>query len=158
MLIKLVIVGKTSEAYLKEGMKMYEKRLSHYLPLETIIIDDTKKNNKSTSTSFIKQKEGELIFKFLKPNDYVILLDEKGKKYSSIEFAKLLQKFMGTLQVNLVFIIGGAFGFDEKIYNRSNLLLSLSDMTFSHQMVRLFFVEQLFRAMTIIKNEPYHHH
>lgn len=157
MRIKLIITGKTSESYINVGMKEYVKRLSHYVPLELIFTEEIKKSSKTPDPQLQTQREGDMLFKLIKPGDYLILLDEKGKEYTSEHFAVNLQKLMGTLQHNLVFAIGGAYGFDERIYKRANMLLSLSKMTFSHQMVRLFFLEQLYRAMTINKNQPYHH-
>ena len=156
MKITLVAVGKTEDKYLIEGIEKYLGRLKHYINFSFVIIPDVK-NTKHLSEAQQKSKEAELISKQINPGDTVLLLDEKGKKYSSVSFADYLNKQMiGSVQ-HLVFIIGGPYGFDETTYKRSNGSLSLSDMTFSHQMVRLFFVEQLYRAFTILKNEPYHH-
>lgn len=156
MRITLIAVGKTEDKYLIEGIEKYLSRLKHYINFNIVIIHDIK-NTKSLSEAQQKTKEAELISKQINPTDVVVLLDEKGKKHSSITFSAYLNKQMiGSVQ-NLVFIIGGPYGFDETIYKRSNTSVSLSDMTFSHQMVRLFFVEQLYRAFTILKNEPYHH-
>ncbi|RZJ76551.1 MAG: 23S rRNA (pseudouridine(1915)-N(3))-methyltransferase RlmH [Flavobacterium sp.] len=156
MRITLIAVGKTEDKYLIEGIEKYLSRLKHYINFNIVIIPDIK-NTKSLSEAQQKIKEAELISKQINPTDVVVLLDEKGKKHSSISFSAYLNKQMiGSVQ-NLVFIIGGPYGFDETIYKRSNTSVSLSDMTFSHQMVRLFFVEQLYRAFTILKNEPYHH-
>lgn len=156
MRITLIAVGKTEDKYLIEGIEKYLSRLKHYINFNIVIIPDVK-NTKSLSEAQQKTKEAELISKQINPTDVVVLLDEKGKKHSSISFSAYLNKQMiGSVQ-NLVFIIGGPYGFDETIYKRSNTSVSLSDMTFSHQMVRLFFVEQLYRAFTILKNEPYHH-
>jgi 23S rRNA (pseudouridine1915-N3)-methyltransferase len=156
MRITLIAVGKTEDKYLIDGIEKYLNRLKHYINFTILIIPDIK-NTKSLSESQQKSKEAELINKQINPTDVVLLLDEKGKKHSSISFSQYLNKQMiGSVQ-NLVFIIGGPYGFDESIYKRSNSSISLSDMTFSHQMVRLFFVEQLYRAFTILKNEPYHH-
>jgi 23S rRNA (pseudouridine1915-N3)-methyltransferase len=154
--ITLIAVGKTEDKYLIEGIEKYLNRLKHYINFNIVIIPDIK-NTKSLSEAQQKTKEAELINKQINPTDVVVLLDEKGKKHSSVSFSSYLNKQMiGSVQ-NLVFIIGGPYGFDESIYKRSNTSISLSDMTFSHQMVRLFFVEQLYRAFTILKNEPYHH-
>jgi 23S rRNA (pseudouridine1915-N3)-methyltransferase len=154
--ITLLAVGKTEDKYLIEGIEKYLNRLKHYINFTIVIIPDIK-NTKNLSEAQQKTKEAELISKQINPTDVVVLLDEKGKKYSSVSFAAYLNKQMiGSVQ-QLVFIIGGPYGFDESIYKRSNSSISLSDMTFSHQMVRLFFVEQLYRAFTILKNEPYHH-
>ena len=156
MKITLIAVGKTEDKYLIEGIEKYLGRLKHYINFNFVIVPDIK-NTKNLSEAQQKSKEAELIGKQLSPGDVVLLLDEKGKKHSSVSFANYLNKQMiGSVQ-HLVFIIGGPYGFDESIYKRSNGSVSLSDMTFSHQMVRLFFVEQLYRAFTIIKGEPYHH-
>ena len=156
MKITLIAVGKTEDKYLIEGIDKYLNRLKHYINFNILIIPDIK-NTKNLTEAQQKNKEAELIAKQINPTDVVVLLDEKGKKHSSVSFANYLNKQMiGSVQ-HLVFIIGGPYGFDESIYKRSNSSLSLSDMTFSHQMVRLFFVEQLYRAFSILKNEPYHH-
>lgn len=156
MKITLIAVGKTEDKYLIEGIDKYLNRLKHYINFNILIIPDIK-NTKNLTEAQQKNKEAELIAKQINPTDVVVLLDEKGKKHSSVSFADYLNKQMiGSVQ-HLVFIIGGPYGFDESIYKRANTSLSLSDMTFSHQMVRLFFVEQLYRAFSILKNEPYHH-
>ncbi|RZL48933.1 MAG: 23S rRNA (pseudouridine(1915)-N(3))-methyltransferase RlmH [Pedobacter sp.] len=156
MKITLIAVGKTEDKYLIEGIEKYLARLKHYINFNILIIPDIK-NTKNLSEAQQKNKEAEFISKQINPTDVVVLLDEKGKKHSSVSFSEYLNKQMiGSVQ-NLVFIIGGPYGFNETIYKRSNTSISLSDMTFSHQMVRLFFVEQLYRAFTILKNEPYHH-
>jgi 23S rRNA (pseudouridine1915-N3)-methyltransferase len=156
MKITLIAVGKTEDKYLIEGIEKYLNRLKHYINFNLSIIPDVK-NTKNLTEAQQKSKEAEAILKQLNNTDVIVLMDEKGKKYSSVLFANYLNKQMiGSVQ-NLVFIIGGPYGFDESIYKRANASISLSDMTFSHQMVRLFFVEQLYRAFTILKNEPYHH-
>lgn len=156
MKITLIAVGKTEDKYLIEGIEKYLNRLKHYINFTVSIVPDIK-NTKHLSEAQQKTKEAELINKQIAPGDVMVLLDEKGKKFSSVSFAQYLNKQMvGSVQ-NLVFIIGGPYGFDESLYKRANSSISLSDMTFSHQMVRLFFVEQLYRAFTILKNEPYHH-
>lgn len=156
MKITLIAIGKTEDKYLIEGIDKYVNRLKHYINFSLVIIPDVK-NTKNLTEAQQKTKEAELISKQLNNSDVVVLLDEKGKKYSSVQFSAYLNKLMiGSVQ-NLVFVIGGPYGFDESIYKRANSSISLSDMTFSHQMVRLFFVEQLYRAFTILKNEPYHH-
>ena len=156
MKITLIAIGKTEDKYLIEGIDKYLNRLKHYINFSLVIIPDVK-NTKNLTEAQQKTKEAELISKQLNNSDVVVLLDEKGKKYSSVQFSAYLNKLMiGSVQ-NLVFVIGGPYGFDESIYKRANSSISLSDMTFSHQMVRLFFVEQLYRAFTILKNEPYHH-
>ncbi len=156
MKIELKVIGKTSFDYLKEGISIYEKRLQHYCNFNFIVIPDIK-NAKNLRESDIKKKEGEAVLKKLDKNDFLVLLDENGKKYSSLRFAEFIEKKTMDSGKKIVFLIGGAYGFSEEIYQRANQKISLSDMTFSHQMVRLFFIEQLYRAYTIINNEPYHH-
>ena len=156
MRITLIAVGKTEDKYLIEGIDKYLNRLKHYINFNILIIPDVK-NTKNLTEAQQKSKEAELISKQINPTDVVILLDEKGKKHSSVSFSDYLNKQMIGSVHHLVFIIGGPYGFDESIYKRSNTSISLSDMTFSHQMVRLFFVEQLYRGFSILKNEPYHH-
>jgi len=156
MKITFLTVGKTEEAWLKEGIDKYIKRLKHYARLTIIEIDELK-NTKSLTAEQQKAREAELILKKISPTDHVILLDEKGNELSSTQFAAYInKKSLGSIS-SLVFIVGGPYGFDQSVYERANDKLSLSNMTFSHQMVRLFFVEQLYRAFTIIKGEPYHH-
>ncbi len=156
MKIKLLLVGKTDSDYLSRGIDEYVKRLKHYLPFEMFIIPDLK-NTKNLSEDQQKQKEGELILNQINPGDFVVLLDEKGKEFTSVDFSKFIEKQMISGLKNLVFVVGGPYGFSNEIYKQSNSKISLSRMTFSHQMVRLIFAEQLYRAMTIIKGEPYHH-
>ena len=156
MKITLLVVGKTEDKYLMEGIEKYLNRLKHYISFNTIVIPDIK-NTKNLTEAQQKSKEAELILKQTSNADSVILLDEKGKKYTSVLFANYLNKQMIGSVHHIVFIIGGPYGFDESVYKRANGSISLSDMTFSHQMVRLFFVEQLYRAFTILKGEPYHH-
>lgn len=156
MKITLLVVGKTEDKYLIEGIEKYLNRLKHYIGFNLIVIPDIK-NTKNLTEAQQKSKEGELILKQVSNPDIVILMDEKGKKYTSVKFADYLNKQMiGSVQ-HLVFVIGGPYGFDDTVYKRANGSISLSDMTFSHQMVRLFFVEQLYRAFSILKGEPYHH-
>lgn len=156
MKITLLVVGKTEDKYLIEGIDKYLKRLKHYIGFNLLVIPDIK-NTKNLTEAQQKTKESELILKQISNLDTVILLDEKGKKYTSVLFSNYLNKQMiGSVQ-HLIFIIGGPYGFDESVYQRANGSISLSDMTFSHQMVRLFFVEQLYRAFSILKGEPYHH-
>ena len=156
MKITLLAVGKTEDKYLIDGIEKYLNRLKHYIGFSIVIIPDIK-NTKNLTQAQQKSKEAELILKQISNLDTVILMDEKGKKYTSILFADYLNKQMiGSVQ-QLVFIIGGPYGFDDSVYKRGNGSISLSDMTFSHQMVRLFFVEQLYRAFSILKGEPYHH-
>lgn len=157
MKINLIVVGKTKSYYLKDGEADYTKRLKHYCKLSELIIPDNK-NASNLSKKELKAKEGRLILNSLKNSDYVILLDDKGTSLSSIEFSKFLNQKMVSSANELVFIIGGAFGFSKKVYEKADLKISLSKMTFSHQMVRLIFKEQLYRAFTILKKEKYHHH
>tara|TARA_Y100000992_G_scaffold43822_1_gene25031 strand:- start:14 stop:487 length:474 start_codon:yes stop_codon:yes gene_type:complete len=156
MKIKLIVVGKTNTTYLKTGENEYENRLKHYCNFEEIIINDVK-NGSKFSKNELKIKEGDLILKHLESIDKVILLDSIGKIYSSNEFSNFLNENMLHSTKSLVFIVGGAYGFSDEVYNRADNKLSLSKMTFSHQMVRLIFKEQLYRALTIIKGEKYHH-
>ena len=156
MNIKLIAVGKTDNPALQQLISTYEKRLSYYINFELQLLPDIK-NSKSLSEEQQKIKEGELILSYIEPSHHLILLDERGKEYTSIAFADELQKKMNTGIKQLTFIIGGPYGFSQAVYQRANSKLSLSKLTFSHQMIRLFFVEQLYRAFTILRNEPYHH-
>ena len=156
MNVKLIAVGKTTATYFREGEYEYQNRLKHYMKFERIDLNDLKVPQKTTPNE-IKKKEAEIILKHLKPADEVVLLDENGKNFSSIEFSKWFEKRTLSGNKNLVFLIGGAFGFDKLIYERANDKIRLSSLTFSHQMVRLFFLEQLYRAGTILKREKYHH-
>ncbi len=155
MTIKLIVIGKTNHAYFVEAENEYLKRLKRYIKLEYIVIPELK-NTKNLSSSLLKQKESELLFKTLQPNDEVILLDEKGKQYTSVEMSKVMQKKMNSGIKNLCFVVGGAYGFSKEIYLKHPQKLSLSKMTFSHQMIRTFLLEQIYRSFSIIKNEPYH--
>jgi len=156
MKIKLIAIGKTDDKNLIKLIETYQSRLKHYIKFDLHIIPDIK-NVKNMSEKQQKEKEGELILKQLQPTDQLILLDEKGKEFRSIEFSKYLQKKMNSGIKQLVFVIGGPYGFSSEVYNKSQGKVSFSKMTFSHQMIRLFVVEQLYRAFTILKNEPYHH-
>ncbi|SFU39392.1 23S rRNA (pseudouridine1915-N3)-methyltransferase [Pustulibacterium marinum] len=156
MKIKVIAVGKTDSKQLSELIHIYEKRLGFYVNFELDIIPDIK-NSKNLSEAQQKEKEGELILKKLQPTDVLVLLDEGGKSFSSIKFSEYIQKKMNAGTKQLVLVIGGPYGFSETIYQKSQGKISLSAMTFSHQMVRLFLVEQLYRAFTILRNEPYHH-
>jgi 23S rRNA (pseudouridine1915-N3)-methyltransferase len=156
MKITFITVGKTEDAYLKEGIDKYVKRLKHYTKLVIVEIDELK-NTKALTQEQQKAKEAELILKKISPLDHVVLLDEKGMELTSTQFAAFInKKNIGSI-ASMVFVVGGPYGFDQSVYTRANDKLSLSAMTFSHQMVRLFFVEQFYRAFTIIKGEPYHH-
>ncbi|WP_298420271.1 23S rRNA (pseudouridine(1915)-N(3))-methyltransferase RlmH [uncultured Kordia sp.] len=156
MNIKVLAIGRTDDKQLQQLIELYVKRLSHYVKFELDIIPDLK-NTKSLSEAQQKEKEGELILKKLSPTDALILLDENGKQFTSVDFSNYLQKKMNSGIKTLVFVIGGPYGFSEAIYAKAQGKVSLSKMTFSHQMVRLFVVEQIYRAFTILKNEPYHH-
>lgn len=151
----MLTVGKTEAGWVREGLETYSSRLSRYVPFSVNEIPELK-NASSLSKAQVKEKEGELILSRVTAKDTVILLDEKGKEYSSSEFAKEVEKLISGGK-NIVFVIGGAFGFSDAVYARSDGKVSLSRMTFTHQMVRAIFVEQLYRAFTIIKGEPYHH-
>ncbi len=155
MKTELILVGKTVNKHFVAGIKDYTERIGHYMPFGIRVIPEIK-NTKSLSEQQQKDKEGELILKMIQPSDTVVLMDEHGTEFRSIEFAKWLQKKQNTSR-RLVFIIGGPYGFAQPVYDRANELISLSKMTFSHQMVRLIFTEQIYRACTIIKGEPYHH-
>lgn len=155
MKVECWFIGKTSDAYLREGLDIYAKRLPHYIPFNIQIFPDIK-NPSKLSTTQLKQKEGQLILDKLKPQDGLIILDERGKQMSSNAMATWIDRQFQMPYKRLIFLVGGAFGFDEAVYKRANVKLSLSQMTFSHQMVRLFLVEQIYRSMTILRNEPYH--
>ena len=155
MKITLLTIGKSNFPFVKEGMAMYEKRITRYTQYERIEIPALSGTG-SLSPIDVKEKEGELILKKIKPTDELILLDERGKKFTSVEWAQFLEKKINNSTKSIVFVIGGAYGFSEKVYQAAASKLSLSDMTFSHQIIRLFFTEQLYRAFTIIKGEPYH--
>lgn len=156
MKILLIAIGKTDDDYLVSGIKKYVGRIGHYVSFEMKEIPDPR-NRKTLSEEQQKKAESLLILSQLQPADQVILLDENGKQSTSVEFSENLEKQMASGVKRLVFVIGGPYGFAQEVYDRANGQLSLSPMTFSHQMVRLIFVEQLYRALTILKGEPYHH-
>ena len=156
MKITLLTVGKTDKDWVKQGLDIYVSRLKHYIPFVMTEIPELK-NVSALSTEQIKTKEGELILKNVKLNDDVILLDERGKQYTSVELAKVLQDKISYIGKDITFVIGGAYGFSQEVYSRANSKISLSKMTFSHQMVRAIVAEQIYRAFTIIRGEPYHH-
>ncbi len=156
MKITLLLVGKTAFPYINEGISLYEKRLSFYTNYSKVEIPELK-GVSSLREEQIKEKEGELILKHIKPNDEVILLDERGEFHTSESWARHLEKKILYGSRDIVFVIGGAYGFSKEVYSRANGMLSLSKMTFSHQIIRVIFLEQLYRAFTIIKGEPYHH-
>mgnify|MGYP002513202534 FL=1 len=155
MKVTLLVVGKTTDSHIDALIQEYQKRLTHYLPFALQVIPELK-NTKALSPEQQKQAEGDLIMKAVTANTDLILLDEHGKEFRSIEFADYLQKRMSSGR-DVVFLVGGPYGFADTVYQRANGKISLSKMTFSHQMVRLFFVEQSYRAMTILRGEPYHH-
>ncbi|TAF80705.1 MAG: 23S rRNA (pseudouridine(1915)-N(3))-methyltransferase RlmH [Sphingobacteriales bacterium] len=156
MKITLLSIGKTEENYLKQGIEIYVKRLKHYIKLEVTELPELK-NTKHLSQEVQKKKEAEMLLKAILNTDFVVLLDERGIELSSALFAQYINKRMIASTSNLVFITGGPYGFDTLMYERANDKISLSKLTFSHQMIRLFFVEQVYRAFTILKGEPYHH-
>lgn len=157
MKITLLTVGKTDKDWVRAGMDIYIGRLKHYINFTLTEIPELKKVS-ALSREQIKSKEGELILKNIRPSDDVVLLDEHGKMFSSVEWASVLEgKMSGGTARDMVFVIGGAYGFSREVYDRCDSMISLSRMTFSHQMVRAIFTEQLYRAFTIIKGEPYHH-
>jgi 23S rRNA (pseudouridine1915-N3)-methyltransferase len=156
MKITLLTIGSTPKNYLLEGEKIFEKRIQNYVSFEKIELPDLKKTKNLTHEQ-IKNQEGKQIMLKLSPSDYVVLLDERGKEMRSLVFAEWMQQIMNQGPKQLVFVVGGAYGFSSEVYQRANQKISLSAMTFSHQMVRLFFMEQLYRAFSILRNEPYHH-
>ena len=156
MKITFLLAGKNKKGFIDEGVKMYSGRISHYIPFTVVEIPERRLSGKAGEL-VVKEKEGEMMLKVISPSDTVILLDERGKMLSSVEMADFIrEKSVGSVR-NLLFVAGGAFGFDKNIYDRANAMISLSKMTFSHQVIRIMFLEQLYRAFTIIRNEPYHH-
>lgn len=156
MKVCLLVIGKTDKSYIRAAIAEYEKRLIHYLPYEMKVLPDVK-NAKNMTENLQKEREGEMLLGQFQAGDFVVLLDEKGQQYSSREFSKFLAQKMLGITKRLVFVVGGPYGFAEKVYKRADDKISLSKMTFSHQMVRMIFAEQIYRAVTIIKGEPYHH-
>jgi len=156
MNIKLLCIGKTDDKRLLTLIEEYSKRLNHYVKFSIEIIPDLKKA-KNLSESQQKEKEGKLILSLVKPQDHLVLLDENGKECTSVGFSKFLQKKMNAGYKTLILVIGGPYGFSESVYNKAQGKIALSQMTFSHQMIRLFITEQLYRGFTILKGEPYHH-
>jgi len=156
MKILLLVIGKTDDEYLVTGIKKYVDRLGHYASFEIKELPDPR-NRKTLSEEQQKKTESLLLLQQLQPADQVVLLDENGKQFTSVDFAENLEKQLASGAKRLVFVIGGPYGFAQEVYDRTNAKMSLSPMTFSHQMVRLIFVEQLYRAFTILKGEPYHH-
>lgn len=156
MKIQLLCVGRTTYAPFQEGIERYAKRIVRYVPFEIKEIPDVK-TTKSTTEAKQKQQEGQAILSSLQPGDFLMLLDERGKQYTSREFSKFITDKMAQLPGRLIFAVGGPYGFSEDVYARADAQISLSKMTFPHEMVRLFFTEQIYRAMTISRGEPYHH-
>lgn len=154
MKIELLAIGKTDEKYLEAGISIFEKRLVHYLPFSITILPDVKV--KSKESALIREAEGRVVLGKITAEDYLVLLDERGLEFTSAGFAAWMEKRLSGGRKRMVFLIGGAFGFSPDVYARADEKIALSKLTFSHQMVRLFFVEQLYRAMTILKHEPYH--
>ncbi len=156
MEIELLTVGKTTIRFVEDGIAEYSKRLKHYIPYSIKSLPDVKNASKMDQAKQ-KEAEGEKILDTISNSDFVVLLDERGKQYSSIEFSAFLEKQMISGRRKIVFVVGGPYGFSQSVYDRADSLLSLSKMTFNHEMVRLFFTEQIYRAMTILRGEPYHH-
>jgi 23S rRNA (pseudouridine1915-N3)-methyltransferase len=154
MKVELWAIGKTNESYLETGIAVFEKRLKNYLPFTWAIWPDVKV--KTNDPVLLKKEEGMRLLSKINADDYIVLLDERGMQPTSVELAHWMERQLASSSRRLIFIIGGAFGFSPEVYARANAQLALSKLTFSHQMVRLFFMEQLYRAMTILKNEPYH--
>lgn len=156
MKISLIVIGKTGDSYMNVGITEYTKRLSYYIPFDIQYISDIK-NTKSLTESQQKHLEGQSLLNSFDKSDYVVLLDEHGKEYTSSEFAKYISKKMISVPKRLIFVVGGPYGFSDEVKSFAKEKISLSKMTFSHEMIRLIFTEQLYRAMTILNNEPYHH-
>ena len=156
MKIKVIFTGKTADAWVRTGIGQYADRIRHYVAFELVELPDLKQTA-SLSEEQVKAREGEMILKSLRPSDHLVLLDEHGARFSSVDWARNLERKSAHLPKDCVFVIGGPYGFSPAVQARSNELLSLSPMTFSHQLVRVVFLEQLYRALTIIKGEPYHH-
>lgn len=156
MEIQLLVIGKNSSSPLETATKVYLDRLRHYVPYAIRVLPDIK-NTKSLSEAQQKEAEGRVFLSSLQPSDFVVLLDERGKEYTSMEFSAYLSGRMASGLKRLIFVVGGPYGFSPDVYARANGKISLSKMTFSHEMIRLFFTEQVYRAMTILRNEPYHH-
>ena len=156
MRIKVIFTGKTADAWVRAGIEQYAGRIRHYVVFELVELPDLKQTS-SLSEDQVKTREGEMILKALRPSDHLVLLDEHGARFSSVDWARNLERKSAHLPKDCVFVIGGPYGFSPAVQARSDELLSLSPMTFSHQLVRVVFLEQLYRALTIIKGEPYHH-
>jgi len=156
MKIQLWVVGKTTQNFVEQGLIEFCGRIKHYLPFEMQVIPDIK-DTKNLSSEQVKEKEGERILKAIQTGDYIVLLDEHGREFTSLQFSEYLEKKTHTVSKSLVFIIGGPYGFSQKVQEAAQEKIALSKMTFSHQLVRLVFAEQLYRALTILNREPYHH-
>jgi 23S rRNA (pseudouridine1915-N3)-methyltransferase len=156
MKIALLQVGKTSEKYLTDGISTFKERVRKYTAFEIFTIPDIR-GTRNMPAREQKAREGEKVLQFFKSDDYIVILDDKGKEFSTIEFSSWLEKMFMSQKKRIVFVIGGAWGFSDEVYRMADMSLSLSRLTFSHQMVRLLFLEQLYRAFTVIKGEPYHH-
>ena len=156
MKVRVLFTGKTAEPWIRQGVELYAGRLRHYVSFELTELPDVRQTS-SLSEEQVKVREGDVILKALRPSDHLVLLDEHGESFSSVGWARNLEQKIAHLPKDLVFVIGGPYGFSQALMQRSDELLSLSRMTFSHQMVRVIFLEQLYRAFTILKGEPYHH-
>lgn len=156
MKIEFIVIGKTVSRYLQEGIDSYVKRIGHYIPFSVTCLQDVK-STKALTEERQKELEGEMVLSILQPGDFLVLLDERGNEYTSREFASFIAKKMLTVPKRLIFLVGGPYGFSKAVYSRADDKISLSRMTFSHEMVRLFFTGQIYRAMTILRGEPYHH-
>jgi 23S rRNA (pseudouridine1915-N3)-methyltransferase len=156
MKIQLWVVGKTTRDFVEHGLNTFCERIRHYLPFEIQVVPDLK-NTKNLSAEQVKEKEGDSLLKRIRPEDFVVLLDEHGREFSSLQFAEYLERKLHTVPKSLIFIIGGPYGFSQKVRAAAQETLALSQMTFPHQLVRLIFAEQLYRALTILGGEPYHH-
>ena len=156
MRVHLIVVGKTDQPFVRQGFDEFCSRLGHYFPFSLEIIPDIK-NTKHLPVEQQKEREGEMILRLFQAGDFIVLLDERGKEFTSVEFAEYIEKKTHTGSKRLVFVIGGAYGFSSAVYEAVHEKIALSKMTFPHQLIRLIFIEQLYRAMTILNNEPYHH-
>lgn len=156
MEITLMTVGKTRAGFVADGVKEYSRRIARYTPFSMVELPDVR-STRTMSAALQKGQEGVMILEKLQTSDFVILLDEKGREYRSVEFASYIEKIMASGRKRVVFVVGGPYGFSDEVYARADAKLSLSRMTFNHEMVRMFFVEQIYRAMTILRGEPYHH-
>lgn len=156
MNIDLVVVGKTTDSHIREGIDLYAGRIRKYLPFKVVVIPEHK-NSKNNLPALKKEKEGEALCKLLSGYDYIVLLDEKGREFTSVDFAEWLRQKTITRTKRMAFVIGGAYGFSDNVYALASEKLSLSKMTFSHQIIRMIFAEQLYRGFTLLNNEPYHH-